>query len=168
MTVAVWKALSLGPGNRDRRDVQNRLSTWNMSVLFTLWLNLDQKIQCKRDFLIQPLMGFLMVPNHLVKTLRGCLPGSGGSMTSVDQKCPRRAMENHRMSSSGRGFPPSGLNGLPPPRPTQAKLIQSRRKLILLGATWKLYYFIVKKKNKNSNMILMRYSNSMQYLPPNT
>lgn len=42
MTVAEWKALSLGPvaGKRERKDVQKRLSTWNTSVLFTLTLNL--------------------------------------------------------------------------------------------------------------------------------
>lgn len=42
MTVAEWKALSLGPvaGKRERNDVQKRLSTWNTSVLFTLTLNL--------------------------------------------------------------------------------------------------------------------------------
>lgn len=42
MTVAEWKARSLGPvaGKRERNDVQKRLSTWNTSVLFTLTLNL--------------------------------------------------------------------------------------------------------------------------------
>lgn len=43
MTVAEWKARSLGPvaGKRERKDVQKRLSTWNTSVLFTLTLNLN-------------------------------------------------------------------------------------------------------------------------------
>lgn len=51
MTVAEWKALSLGPvaGKRDRKDVQNLLSTWNTSVLFTLTLNLRTTDQTHVD-----------------------------------------------------------------------------------------------------------------------
>lgn len=42
MTVAEWNALSLGPlaGKRERKEVQNRLSTWKASVEFTRTLNL--------------------------------------------------------------------------------------------------------------------------------
>jgi len=42
MTVAVWNALSLGPlaGKRERKEVQNRFSTWKASVEFTRTLNL--------------------------------------------------------------------------------------------------------------------------------
>lgn len=42
MTVAEWNALSLGPlaGKRERKEVQNRFSTWKASVEFTRTLNL--------------------------------------------------------------------------------------------------------------------------------
>ncbi len=43
MTVAEWNALSLGPlaGKRERKEVQNRFSTWKASVEFTRTLNLE-------------------------------------------------------------------------------------------------------------------------------
>lgn len=55
MMVAEWNALSLGPlaGKRERKEVQNRFSTWKASVEFTRTLNLetgvDVTLQIERE-----------------------------------------------------------------------------------------------------------------------